>query len=90
MTRPANVVPQWLALRGLGLLRWVVDWWAVVHVGAQMLVLALSPSSYRRTQHSVLQNHLVAATAPLLPAFVAICANRRRRRDTAGGARFIG
>ena len=74
MTRPANAVPQWPELLGLNLVRWLIDWWVVVQFGAQMLVLALSPSSYRRTQHPVLQAHLVAATAPLLPAFVAICA----------------
>lgn len=62
------------AMAGLGPLRWLLAWWAIVDFGAQMLVLALSPSSYRRAQRTVLLRHLYAASGPLLPAFVAICA----------------
>ena len=74
MTGAPPAALQWSALLGVGLLRRLASWWAVVDFAAQMMVLALSPSSYRRAQHPVLQQHLVGATAPLLPAFVAICA----------------
>lgn len=72
MTHPHAAQHHWSAVRGLALFRWLAAWWAVLHFGAQMLVLVLSPSSYRRAQHKVLQGHLVAATGPLLPAFIAI------------------
>ncbi len=49
-------------------------WWMVLDFAAQMLVLALSPSSYRRSQHRTLYRLLILATAPLLPAFCAISA----------------
>ncbi len=59
---------------GRGLLRWSAGWWIVVHFGAQMLVLVLSPSSYRRSQRRVMYRHIHAATAPFLPAFSVISA----------------
>lgn len=54
--------------------RWVLGWWTVAHFAAQMLVLMLSPSSYRRSQRPVLYRQLHAATAPLLPGFVVMSA----------------
>ncbi len=55
-----------------GLWRWAAGWWAVVIFGAQMLVLMLSPSSYRRGRRLAVYRNLHAATAPLLPAFIVI------------------
>jgi phospholipid/cholesterol/gamma-HCH transport system permease protein len=51
-----------------------LGWWTTIHFGAQMLVLMLSASSYRRSQRRVIYYHLHAATAPQLPAFIAISA----------------
>ena len=66
-----HLVPaQWAR----GLLRWSAAWGLVVFFGAQMLVLMMSPSSYRRGQRHVMYRHLHAATAPFLPGFVAISA----------------
>ena len=66
-----NRVPgEW----GRGLLRWGASWWMVVHFGAQMLVLVLSPSSYRRGQRHVMYRNLHAATAPFLTGFTVISA----------------
>ena len=59
---------------GLGILRWLRGWWGILQFGAQMLVLALSPSSYRASQRPVLYHQLHEATAPLIPGFVAITA----------------
>ena len=53
---------------------WGEAWWVVVHFGAQMLVVVLTPSSYRRSQRRVIYQHMHAATAPVLPAFVVITA----------------
>lgn len=55
-------------------LRWVLGWWTVAEFAAQMLVLALSLSSYRRGQRPVIYRQLHASTAPLLPGFVALSA----------------
>ena len=55
-------------------LRWAAGWWDVLQFGAQMLVLMLSMSSYRRGQRRVVYSHMYAATAPLLPGFLAISA----------------
>ena len=66
-----NRVPgEW----GRSLLRWATGWWMVVHFGAQMLVLVLSSSSYRRVQRHVMYRNLYAATAPFLAGFTVISA----------------
>ncbi len=57
-----------------GFLSWLAGWWHLLVFGSQMLVLALSPSSYRRSQRLVIYRELVAATAPQLPAFVVVAA----------------
>ena len=54
--------------------RWLLGWWMVAQFAAQMLVLMLSPSSYRRSQHPALYHQLHAASVPLLPGFVAMSA----------------
>ena len=36
----------WLTGLGRGLLRWLMGWWTVLFTGAQVAVLAFSPSSY--------------------------------------------
>lgn len=54
--------------------RWVLGWWTVAQFAAQMLVLIVSPSSYRRSQRPVLYHQLFASTAPLLPGFVVMSA----------------
>ena len=54
--------------------QWWGGWWQIVHFGAQILVLALSPSSYRRAQHGALTHSLYRATRPLLPSFTVLSA----------------
>ena len=50
--------------------RWLMGWMEVALFGAQMLVLALAGSSYRRSQRGSIYRQLHAASAPLLPSFV--------------------
>ncbi len=50
--------------------RWLGGWWRVVHLGALLLALALSPSSYTRERRQALARHLVAGTAPALLPFL--------------------
>lgn len=58
------------SLRGLVVA--VRQGWEVVHLGAVILVLALSPSSYRRARWPLLAQHLYQATAPVLWWFVVL------------------
>jgi phospholipid/cholesterol/gamma-HCH transport system permease protein len=62
---PTDPLRQWLRVASA----WSLGWAQIVHLGAQILVLALSPSSYRRTQRPVLVRSLYRATRPLLQSF---------------------
>ena len=53
---------------------WSASWWHVVHVGAMMLVLALSPSSYRRDNRLALARHVYLGTAPIVSWFAVLSA----------------
>jgi phospholipid/cholesterol/gamma-HCH transport system permease protein len=55
-------------------LRWLAGWWRMVHFGAQLLVLALSPSSYGRDSRTAMARHLYLDTAPVLPWFTVLSA----------------
>lgn len=71
-TRLSELLPP--ARWSLALLGWLRGWWRALVFTAEMLVLALSPSSYRASQRPVIQRELVRATVPLMPAFVSISA----------------
>jgi phospholipid/cholesterol/gamma-HCH transport system permease protein len=53
---------------------WSVSWWHVVKVGALILVLALSPSTYDRANRAALARQLWLGTAPILPWFALMAA----------------
>lgn len=59
---------------GRGLFRWMLGWWRIVHLGAMLLVLAMSPKSYGRENRRALARHLYVDTAPLLPWFTVLSA----------------
>jgi phospholipid/cholesterol/gamma-HCH transport system permease protein len=74
-------IRSWQALlgdagRGTGRagVRWFTSWWHIVHVGALVFVLALSPSSYARDNRLALARHVVLGSAPHLPWFTALAA----------------
>jgi phospholipid/cholesterol/gamma-HCH transport system permease protein len=46
--------------------RWLASWWRVVHLGALLLVLALSPASYGPDNRRALVRHVYLGTAPAL------------------------
>ncbi|MFZ2653186.1 MAG: ABC transporter permease [Burkholderiaceae bacterium] len=66
---PDLIHPTWHAL-----LQWWGGWRHVLHFGARIMVLSLSPSSYRRVQRPRLLHAIYRATMPLLPSFTAISA----------------
>ena len=55
-----------LADLGRSALDWCVGWWRIILFSAKLLVLALSPSSYRGANLAALARHLVEDTAPIL------------------------
>ena len=54
--------------------QWFIEWWQLVHLGAVILVLTLSPSSYSRESRAVLGQHIYINTAPILLGFSLLCA----------------
>lgn len=57
-----------------GLMAWLSGWWRVLYLGAQIMVLAVSPSSYGPANRLLLARHVVLATAPILLWFTLLCA----------------
>jgi phospholipid/cholesterol/gamma-HCH transport system permease protein len=69
--------PSWhgrLTRAGRVTQRWLIEWWQLVYLGAVILVLALSPSSYRPGSRVVMGRHIYLSTAPLLLGFSVLCA----------------
>ena len=54
--------------------RWAVAWWRILYLGAVVLVLVLSPSSYGRGTRNALARHLYLDTAPVLLGFTVLAA----------------
>lgn len=57
-------------LRALG--RWLNNWWRIVLLGAQLLSLALSPSTYTAAYRHALLRHVYLGTAPSLVWFTVL------------------
>jgi phospholipid/cholesterol/gamma-HCH transport system permease protein len=52
--------------------RWLRNWWRIALLGAQLLTLALSPSSYSAAYRQALLRHIVLGTAPSLLSFTVL------------------
>ena len=59
---------------GRALLRGAASWWHMIHLGAIVLVLALSPSTYNRANRAITSRHIYASTWQVLPWFTAMAA----------------
>jgi phospholipid/cholesterol/gamma-HCH transport system permease protein len=66
--------PSWPGRLGRTVQRWALAWWRIVYLGAVVLVLVLSPSSYGRGLRGPLARHVVLNTAPILLGFTALAA----------------
>jgi phospholipid/cholesterol/gamma-HCH transport system permease protein len=53
---------------------WLLGWWRLIYLGALILVLTLSPSSYSREGRRALARHIYLNTAPNLLGFTLMCA----------------
>jgi phospholipid/cholesterol/gamma-HCH transport system permease protein len=65
---------QKLSRTGSAPLRWLAGWWRIVYFGASLLVLAMSPSSWRLETRQALMRHIYVDTAPILWWFTTLCA----------------
>ncbi len=54
--------------------QWLGDWWRMAVLGAVLLLLAMSPSSYKRADRLVLARHVYDNTAPIMTSFSLLCA----------------
>ncbi len=66
--------PSWLARAGRWVQRVAVEWLNLLHLGASILVLSLSPSSYTPANRVILVRHMYVNTAPILLGFTVLCA----------------
>lgn len=66
MAASASLVDT-LADLGRAALSWAGGWWRIVQLGAVVLVLALSPSSYRGASRARIAREIYLGTAPILP-----------------------
>jgi phospholipid/cholesterol/gamma-HCH transport system permease protein len=67
-------IQRWLAQSARAIQQMLVEWWHLVHVGATILVLALSPSSYTREHRALFARQIYLNTAPILMGFAVVCA----------------
>ena len=54
--------------------RYAASWWAMLHLGAVALVMALSPSTYHRANRLATSRYIHASTWQVLPWFTVLTA----------------
>lgn len=59
---------------GRAFLAGVLSWWQLIHFGAIVLVMALSPSTYNRANRASTAQHIYASTWQVLPWFTLLAA----------------
>ena len=59
---------------GRAFLRGLKSWWHLVHFGAIVMVMALSPSTYNRANRATTARHIYASTWQVLPWFTTMTA----------------
>ena len=59
---------------GRSILQVMRSWWFMVHFGAVVLVMALSPSTYSKTHRATTAQYIYASTWQVLPWFTAMAA----------------
>jgi phospholipid/cholesterol/gamma-HCH transport system permease protein len=64
----ADISLRWLQSSG----EWLRGWWQILYIGAQLMVLSCSPSSYRASQRKLMALKIYSATAPLLISYLLI------------------
>jgi phospholipid/cholesterol/gamma-HCH transport system permease protein len=68
----ASSIPGALADVAGAFARWLRNWWRIVHLGVQLLALALSPSRYSAAYRQALLRHVWLGAAPSLLWFTVL------------------
>ena len=71
LRQPIYTLPERLAQLVWG---WALAWWRIVYLGAVVLVLVLSPSSYGRLGRHLLARRIYVETTPILLGFTVLAA----------------
>ena len=71
---PARPLHNQLADTRRAAQHWLIEWWRLIQLGAMILVLTLTPSSYSRESRAVLARHIYLNTAPILLGFTVLSA----------------
>lgn len=69
-----NKLHSKLGTLGMGAARWMLGWWDIVYFGAQALVIALSPSSYRAHTAGIVTRHIYLSVGSILPWYAVLAA----------------
>ena len=73
-THTINTLHSKLGTLGSGTARWMLGWWDIVFFGAQALVMALSPSSYRYDTARIVARHIYQSVGSILPWYTVLTA----------------
>ena len=73
-THTVNKLHSKLGTLGMGTARWLLGWWDIVYFGAQALVIALSPSSYRAHTAGTVARHIYLSVGSILPWYSVLAA----------------
>lgn len=71
LSQPVLTLPERLARLIWG---WALAWWRIVYLGAVVLVLGLSPSSYGRLGRGLMARRIYLETTPILLGFTVLAA----------------
>ena len=66
--------PEWPDRLWRTFVRWAVAWWRIVYLGAVVMVMLLTPSSYSEITRLRLMRRMYVDTAPILLGFTALAA----------------
>jgi phospholipid/cholesterol/gamma-HCH transport system permease protein len=73
-THTVNKLNSKMGTFGMGVARWMLGWWDIVYFGAQALVIALSPSSYRAHTAGIVARHIYLSVGSILPWYSVLAA----------------
>ena len=73
-THTVNKLNRKMGTFGMGTVRWLLGWWDIVYFGAQALVIALSPSSYRAHTAGIVARHIYLSVGSILPWYSVLAA----------------
>lgn len=73
-TPTVNKLNRKMGMFGMGTVRWLLGWWEIVYFGAQALVIALSPSSYRAHTAGLVARHIYLSVGSILPWYSVLAA----------------